>query len=551
MNIRVVVSCLLIILAHPLHAIRFSPNKDLLPNKTYVISKNIDLKNNTIIIPESCTLKFKRNGRLENGTIVGQDTRIIAPLSVIFGEDIKFKGSFSCAIEYEWLYDSVCTIKKKKVNIKDNDYIVSEAVGTNQWDNFLNVFPRIVGSFKELHFNKSYVLNNPNGDTSTKHNMCVISARVEDLKICGGIIYNAGICFLNWYNLEISNITILGRYHNYDRFVTSMTWDEMYRDQGELLCFNNVGICLSSPSSKPTVNSCAVLKNIHVDGAYNGIYIGRWDGEGREVSTVSNVIVSDCVVNHTIYHAYASCNCENVTFINNKGANSYLGMFIDISRGSINVKCEGGEGRNFSQPFKIANNLNYAPTKNCSLTNNIIEVSEILSGFKSGRDIIISGCGTHVISGNQINYNSSVSTLFTLTDYTDLNLQVKENYISGYLPNVFFRVLVTNKYQNVKISAEVLQNVITGFFETDNTYFVLVDEQRTDTVYNHSFDLSINKNIFNTNDSKQIINVMRSQGKCPGSLYGSIKYSDNYYGPNVTIVSTDYLQMGNNLILEY
>ena len=551
MNIRVVVSCLLIILAHPLHAIRFSPNKGLLPNKTYVISKNIDLKNNTIIIPESCTLKFKRKGRLENGTIVGQDTRIIAPLSVIFGEDIKFKGSFSGAIEYEWLYDSVCDIKNKIININGNHYTVSEAVGSNQWDNFLNVFNRIVGPFKELHFNKSYVLNNPNGYTSTKNNQCVITTRVQDFKISGGVIYNAGLCFLNWNNIEISNITILGRYHNYDRFVTSMTWDEMYRDQGELLCFSTVGIALSSPSSKASVNSCAVLKNIHIEGAYNGIYIGRWDGEGREVATVSDVVVSDCVVNHTIYHAYASCNCKNVAFYNNKGANSYLGMFIDISRGSINVRCEGGEGRNFPQPFKIANNLNYAPTKNCSLTNNIIEISEMISGYKSGRDIIISGCGTHVISGNQINYKNSVNTLFTLTDYTDLHLQIKENYISGYLPNVLFRVLITNNYPNVKISAEVLQNVITGVPETDNTYLVVVDEQRTDTVGLYSFDLSINKNIFNTNDNKQIFNIMRSQGKYPGNLYGSIKCSDNYYGPYVTLVSTDYLRMGNNLILEY
>jgi hypothetical protein len=226
-------------------------------------------------------------------------------------------------------------------------------------------------------------------------------------------------------------------------------------------------------------------------------------------------------------------------------------MFIDISRGSINVRCDGGEGRNFSQPFKIANNFNYAPTKNCSLTNNIIEVSEIISGFKSGRDIILSGCGTHIISGNKINYNNSVNTLFTLTDFTDLHLLIKENYISGYLPNVLFRVLINNNYQDVKLATEVLQNVITGFYETNHTYLVVVDEQRTDTVGVCSFDLSLNKNIFNNNETKHVFNVMRSQGNYSDNLHGFIKYSDNYYGPNDTIVSTDYLQLGNNLILQY
>ena len=63
------------------------------PNTIYVIQHDYDLNGQTITVPENCILKFD-GGSLKNGTIVGQNTNIIASPNVIIFDNIDIHGSW-------------------------------------------------------------------------------------------------------------------------------------------------------------------------------------------------------------------------------------------------------------------------------------------------------------------------------------------------------------------------------------------------------------------------------------------------------------------------
>lgn len=537
----------------PVSAARFSLRKHLEPYKTYVVSQVVDLDGGVLEIPERCILKFKKNGKFTNGTIIGNNTSITAPLKVIFDDNIRFQGSFISALQYEWLYDSTCNILTKYISIKDGVYRVNEAVGANQWQNIKKMFERVSGSFKEIHFNKSYVLNNLEEKIETKYNQCVITTYLRNIKISGGSFYNAGLCFLNWDNIEISDMQIYGRYHNYDRFVDSMNWDEMFQDQGSCLCYNNIGISLSSPFNSDKVNTNALVCNVRVDCCYNGIYIGRWDGHNRKLSTVRNVRVTDCQVNNVIYHAFASCNSENIFFDNNTACNSYLGMFVDISRGSINVECKNCKGINFPQPFKIATNSLFLPTSNCTVADNYLEIVGLLSGINSGSDIIISGSGTHNILNNKIHYKSAhVGNMFTITQLETASININNNHIWGTIPKVMMRMIINNdSYSNDTVFIE--NNSFVGVTNSHEVYGLIFDEKRKDYILNTiNFLIKENEYDFHSCDGDVVnLNLWRTQGYNPENINGNIKYQDNSFGSLLVLSTSDYLKLGTQVKFSY
>lgn len=282
--------------------------------------------------------------------------------------------------------------------------------------------------------------------------------------------------FLNWDNIEICDMQIYGRYHNYDRLVDSLNWEEMFQDQGNSLCYNNVGISLSSPFNSEKVNENAVIRNVRVEYCYNGIYIGRWDGSNKKLSTVKNVRITDCQVNNVIYHAFASCNSENILFDNNIASNSYLGMLIDISRGSINVECKNCKGINFPQPFKIATNAGYLPTGNCTVMDNYIEIYGHLSGMSSGADIIISGTGTHNVLNNKIHYKSChASNIFTITQLENATINIRSNQFIGIIPKVIMRMILNNEADSNDVISEE-NNSFDGVTYGAEVYGLIIEE---------------------------------------------------------------------------
>lgn len=70
-------------------------------NIRYVIVSDIDLQGETLTIPAGCTLDFQ-GGSLSNGTIIGNDTKIINNLSYIF-KNVEIQGVWNVSEVYpEW-----------------------------------------------------------------------------------------------------------------------------------------------------------------------------------------------------------------------------------------------------------------------------------------------------------------------------------------------------------------------------------------------------------------------------------------------------------------
>lgn len=66
-------------------------------NNTYLIKSPVNLASATIKLPRNITLKFESGGYLSNGTLVGDNTGIIAPERLIFKRNITISGTWNVA----------------------------------------------------------------------------------------------------------------------------------------------------------------------------------------------------------------------------------------------------------------------------------------------------------------------------------------------------------------------------------------------------------------------------------------------------------------------
>ena len=88
----------------------------LTPNTTYVITDTLDLHDKILSIPDNCKIKFKDNGYILNGVIIGHNTQILADCKKIFSSTILFEGTWKNKRVYgEW-------IDYPKENKSSNEY---------------------------------------------------------------------------------------------------------------------------------------------------------------------------------------------------------------------------------------------------------------------------------------------------------------------------------------------------------------------------------------------------------------------------------------------
>lgn len=63
-------------------------------NTNYTITTKVDLKGKTIKVASGCCLHFE-GGSLANGTLIGNNTRVVASFGKIFSTTLKLEGSFN------------------------------------------------------------------------------------------------------------------------------------------------------------------------------------------------------------------------------------------------------------------------------------------------------------------------------------------------------------------------------------------------------------------------------------------------------------------------
>lgn len=497
--------------------------------KTYYISKEYDLKGNTLILPESATIKFRRKGKIVNGTIVGSNNVISSSLKPCFGQDVEFEGTFSCDMQYEWLYESNCEIRDSSVTIYGKMYSVKVAIGSDQRNNITSAFKRVSRHFTGLHFNKSYVLENPDGTVNTSNNILRIKDPLENFTISGGIFYNAGFAIYHWHNIVVKDMTIYGRYHLYTDRDMNLDWTSFHSHNGEELCFASVGVHLSNDANSYIKNKGAIIDNVAVYNCYNGIYVGTWLPSPDGQRTVEDVFVTNCSVHDMIYHGYSTCNCHNVIFDRNFAENSYLGMLVDISRGSSNVLFKNGIGKNLPQPFKIALNTESLPTVNCTIDSCVVMVSSILHNCTLGPSVILSGNGTCNITNNSITYNDNYGgTLLSLGATHDSKYVFKGNTIYSMPFYSFMRYTLYSDVSDVEV--EFADNIIYSDYFASTVYGIILDDLRQNEC-DAALNILFNNNqfFFSAQSSVQIpeLQMLRRQGYNNFRINGKLYLSDN------------------------
>ena len=58
-----------------------------------------------VVIPEGAVLCFVDSGRIENGTLIGNGTKVMAQQNVVFSDNILLKGSWKADTAYSIWFD--------------------------------------------------------------------------------------------------------------------------------------------------------------------------------------------------------------------------------------------------------------------------------------------------------------------------------------------------------------------------------------------------------------------------------------------------------------
>lgn len=132
-------------------------NKFSESNMIYKITKDIDLGNGILTIPDNCTLDFQ-GGSFNNGTIVGQNTKIRTD-KIAFKSNVKLKGSFIGDVRTSW-------------------FEIDSTDCTDTLDSIFNAFKGYNIIIDEGVYNVS-TKNLPREDATTQYSVFVLSSNTN------------------------------------------------------------------------------------------------------------------------------------------------------------------------------------------------------------------------------------------------------------------------------------------------------------------------------------------------------------------------------------
>ena len=184
------------------------------PNTKYVVEIDYDLKGKTITVPSGCIIEFD-GGSLNNGTLIGHGTSIVAAPTKVFGSDLTVEGTWS-ATDYlcEWFGGDV----EKCINTFGNisfiqETIISKPVHIRRWatinlkaSHSIKVSNDFVGDYlfealldvEDPGKNRYYF--NPNlaftggGLIDLNNKTCLIRAFKKDKSVGGTLLFNGVMC---------------------------------------------------------------------------------------------------------------------------------------------------------------------------------------------------------------------------------------------------------------------------------------------------------------------------------------------------------------------
>lgn len=184
------------------------------PNTKYVISSDYSLGGSKITIPANCILDFDA-GSICDGTLIGQQTSIVAPPKCIFGSDITIQGTFN-APDYlcEWFNGDVERCINSFGNISFiQETVISKPVHIRKWatihlkaahsikvsDDFVgeylfNAFLDVEDSSKNRYYFNPNLEFTGNGLIDLNNKTCLLKALPVKAGVSGMLKFNDVTC---------------------------------------------------------------------------------------------------------------------------------------------------------------------------------------------------------------------------------------------------------------------------------------------------------------------------------------------------------------------
>ncbi len=351
-------------------------------NKILVIDHEFDLQGEVINVPENCTLKF-RGGRLGNGKIVGNNTKIEAGIEYIFEEDIELEGSWVVEESYpQWFgaipnkeVDSTSAIHKalffEKVKIPEGVYCCNLMINDK---------------------NNKIINLSPNTILVPKENRAPI------------------ITILKSHNISIVNGELKSSFAGFSRFISI--------NEGSGNVIDGVKLNMKEPVQAPVDSisyskACIVIEKSNLNYIKN-CHISNMHGSGvlifdsSEKNTVQNNYIEKCItgiLNNGDTTSYNSFIDNIIGYNDISGASGADGIFVNAT--SIEASSEG----HIIKGNKIYNSGEhgmYIQASDTLISNNIV-YSNHLGGIKLGK------CRNVVVDSNVCYKNDS-------------NIQVQSGY---------------------------------------------------------------------------------------------------------------------------
>ncbi len=208
------------------------------PNKEYIITEDIDLSGKNISMPKGCTLIFE-GGRIKNGTITGNNTRIYAT-GKIWGDDVIMKGSWLGEANPIWfgaigdgLYDCTHAMQKcadhfTSIKIDEGTYLITNTIKLNKSKTIKgssNIYSKNVLKFKPKNEKETSLLELPLEPNYFSFEGIVLSAKVNNaafkngttaIDIKSGACINLHLCWITGFEKGIES-NYNSYYNNIDK----------------------------------------------------------------------------------------------------------------------------------------------------------------------------------------------------------------------------------------------------------------------------------------------------------------------------------------------
>lgn len=416
------------------------------PNTVYVVRYDFCLGGATITLPKNSTLKFE-GGSIDNGTIVGQNTKIDAGLTKIFGTDITLNGTWISdslspehfgTIGIDATQDTICiqkaldcctAINIKTVRLQNRIYQINsslliqsniklEGVATRVWNNgsatILSLAENIVGISVE----------------ST-------GVEINDLKIIGNTT-NTGISFTNRsYYFSGNRIITTGLGIGFD---IQSSWTYIFnlcRVEG-----GTIGFKIQEGTSG-TLNSCVAFSCSEYGFYVTKLNYGSFNGCGTD-GCKYGFYFTDACRGVTL----SSCGCENTQvggYMVKCGARAYITITAFSVGTMADVDCDLFIFEADCRVSLIDLNVGslYHPTGN---TLNVASGAAValINCYLTGNNVGLENCSVISPYGNTLKYSTTVDKINT-----------KELVTSSLATNATYTILPTAPLNSVYLITAV------------------------------------------------------------------------------------------------